>query len=118
MRVPCFSSFTKIAGLRGQRTRRTKRSGTGQNLRKQLFSRISILDDDRAHRAVLGSLKDLLLTVAGGVDRLRLAIVVEPEHIGRIRLAHCITDAEKVVDPNAQLAGHRYLPIASGSAAT
>src|SRR5215472_15463920 len=78
-------------------------------LRKQLFSGLRIFDDDCAHRAVLGGLKDLLFAVAGGVDRFRLAIVVEPKHIGRKCFAHRIADAEEVVNSNAQLARHRPL---------
>src|SRR4051794_21673800 len=54
--------------------RRWRAIGLIEQLGEQLFAGLGVLDNDRAHRAVLRGLKDLLFAVAGRVDRLRLAI--------------------------------------------
>src|SRR6266403_1940905 len=76
------------------------------SLREQLFPGFRVLDEDRADRAVLGCLEDLLDRVAGGIDGFRLAVLIEAKHLGGDRLAHGIPDADVVVHPDAQLASH------------
>src|SRR5438132_9634669 len=82
------------------------------SLREQLFPGFRVLDEDRADRAVLGCLEDLLDRVAGGIDGFRLAVLVEAKHLGGDRLAHGIPDADVVVYPDAQLSRHDVTPIA------
>src|SRR5579862_4115653 len=83
--------------------------GEPSKLREQLLAGFGVLDDDRAHRAVLRRFEDFFLGVTLRIDRLRLTVVVHAKHIRGVGLAHLIADAEKVIDPDAQLAGHRPL---------
>ena len=75
-------------------------------LGEQLFAGLRILHEDRADRAILRGLEDLLDSVAGGIDGFRLAVLVEAKHLGGDRLAHGIPDAHVVVYADAQFAGH------------
>ena len=90
-----------------RRPRGPPERGERLHLREQLFPGLRILDEDRADRAVLGRLQDLLDRVARGIDGFRLAVVVEAKHLRGDRLAHGIPDADVVVYPDAQLASHR-----------
>src|SRR2546423_11093426 len=82
-------------------------TGTLWRLREQLFPGLGVFDEDRAHRATLRGLEDLLDRVSVRIDRFRLAVVIEPEDMRGERLAHCVADAEAVVDPDAYHLGHR-----------
>jgi hypothetical protein len=75
-------------------------------LREQLFASFRILDKDRADRATLRRLQDLLDRIAGRIDRFRLPVVVEAKYLRGDRLAHRIADAGGVVYPNAQFPSH------------
>jgi len=82
-------------------------SGYDQDrLREQLFASFRILDKDRADRATLRRLQDLLDRIAGRIDRFRLPVVVEAKYLRGDRLAHRIADAGGVVYPNAQFPSH------------
>src|SRR4051812_13920191 len=56
------------------------RRGANQ-LREQPFARLGVLDEDRADRAVLRRFQNFLHSVPRGIGHLRLAVVIELEHL-------------------------------------
>src|SRR5439155_19998219 len=100
--IPACAGMTDPGGCQSNPA-----TGTLGRLREQLFPGLGVLDEDRAHRATLRGLEDLLDRVAVRIDRFRLAVGIEPEDVRGERLAHRIPDAEVVVDPDAHLPGHR-----------
>jgi len=84
--------------------------GEGQQLGEQLLPGLRVLDEDRADRAILRCLQDLLDSVGCRIDGFRLAVVVEAKHLWGDRLAHSVPDAYVVVHPDAQLASQLTAP--------
>src|ERR687895_1312625 len=76
---------------------------------EQLFSCFRILHGDGSYRAVFGGFQHLLQGVALGVNRLRLAVLVEPEDPGSEGLAHGVADTDVVVHRYSNLSSHGCL---------
>src|SRR6516164_1298703 len=111
-RPPDWAASENIDGLiRGRRGVESGALVSTGCLRKQLFSGVSILDGNCADGTVPCRFKNLVLVVTGRIDRFRLAIVIEAEDVRGERLAHRVTDADVVIDPDPQVASHGALLV-------
>jgi hypothetical protein len=83
-----------------------------EQLRKQLFSGLCILNEDRTDGAILRGFEDLLDSVTVGIDSFRLTVLIEPEDLWSDRLTHGVPNTGLVIDPDAQLSSQCRPPIA------
>src|ERR687883_1767156 len=77
-----------------------------RRLREQPFPCLRILHDDGADGAILRRLQDLLHRVPLGIDRLRLALLVERKDLWGDGFTHRIANAYVVIHAYANLLSH------------